>query len=111
MAGGALLLALAILPAAIPTEDQPAALQVVTQLLPLASAVLFLAGFVPPAWLRDVWRRQDRDALRRAEMELMTVLEADQVASALLPHLARVFGGRAAMLVGADGRPTAQPTG
>jgi signal transduction histidine kinase len=106
LAVGAVALVLAILPGALP-NDQAGVVQSVTQLLPVLAAVFFLVGFVPPAWLRTVWRRHETAALREAEVELMGVLTAPQVADALLPHVAKVFGSSGAMLVGGDGRPKA----
>ena len=107
LAIGALALVFAILPGALPNNDQPGAVQAVTQLLPTLAAVLFLTGFAPPAWLRTVWRRQETVALREAEVELMGVVTAPAVADALLPHVAKVFGAAGALLVAADGRPKA----
>lgn len=106
MAVASVMLALAILPGAS-SGDRPDAVEVVTSLLPLLSGVAFFLGFAPPAWLRTVWRRPDQEALRDAELELMSVVDADAVASAMLPHIARVFGGRSAMTVDVDGRPSA----
>ena len=107
LAIGALALVLAILPGALPDGDQPGAVRAVTQILPTLAALLFLTGFAPPAWLRTVWRRQETAALREAEVELMGVMTAAEVADALLPHVAKVFGAAGAMLVAADGRPKA----
>lgn len=107
LATGALLLTLAILPAALPADDQPGAVQAVTRLLPGAAALFFLVGFAPPAWLRTVWRRRETVALREAEVELMGVVTVGDVADALLPHVAKVFGAAGALLVGNDGRPKA----
>jgi signal transduction histidine kinase len=105
LAIGALLLILAILPAAFPTKNQPGTVQAATELLPSLSALFFLMGFAPPAWLRTVWRREETLALREAEVELMGVVTSRDVADALLPHVARIFGSHGALLVGADGRP------
>ncbi|MDQ1375522.1 MAG: hypothetical protein QOJ09_2860 [Actinomycetota bacterium] len=107
LAVGAVLLILAILPGALPTNQQPGTVQAVSQFLPTLSAFFFLIGFVPPAWLRMVWRRRESAALRLAEVELMGVLTAREVADALLPHVARIFGSSGALLVSDDGRPKA----
>jgi signal transduction histidine kinase len=107
LAVGALLLILAILPGAFPSNGQPGVVKAATQLLPGLAAIFFITGFVPPAWLRMVWRRRETAALRDAEVELMGTMTAREVADALLPHVARVFGSPGAMLVGADGRPKA----
>jgi signal transduction histidine kinase len=107
LGAGAVALVLAILPAGLPTDSQPGAVEAVTQLLPCLAALLFLVGFAPPAWLRTVWRRQETADLREAEVELMGVMTAAEVADALLPHVAKVFGAAGAMLVAGDGRPKA----
>jgi signal transduction histidine kinase len=107
LAVGALALVLAILPGAFPGGDEPGAVQAVTKLLPTLAALLFLTGFVPPAWLRTVWRRNETAALREAEVELMGVVTVQEVTDALLPHVAKVFGAPGVMLVGGDGRPKA----
>ena len=107
LAIGALALVLAILPGALPSDDQPGAVRAVTQLLPALAAVLFLIGFAPPAWLRTVWRRNETAALRDAEVQLMGVVTAAEVADALLPHVAGVFGAAGALLVAGNGRPKA----
>lgn len=107
LAVGALLLTLAILPGASPSKDQPGWVQAIVQWLPLASACFFLLGFVPPAWLRMVWRRRESAALRAAEVDLMGVVTQQQVADALLPHVAGIFGASGALLVSRAGRPKA----
>jgi signal transduction histidine kinase len=108
LAVGAILLTLAILPAAAPQSRQPGALQAVAQGLPTLSVVFFMLGFVPPSALRTIWRRTEAVALRNAEVELMGVVSVQQVADALLPHVAGMCGGQGAFLVGADGRTTAR---
>jgi signal transduction histidine kinase len=107
LAVGAFALVLALLPAVLPDNDQPGVVRAVTQVLPGLAAALFLTGFVPPSWLRTVWRRSETAALREAEVELMGVVTATEVADALLPHVAKVFGAAGALLVAADGRPKA----
>jgi signal transduction histidine kinase len=107
LAVGALALVLAILPGALPSGNQPGVVQSITRLLPVVAALFFLIGFVPPAWLRTVWRRRETGALRDAEVELMGVVTAAEVADALLPHVARIFGSPGAMLLGSNGRPKA----
>ncbi|MEY2568814.1 MAG: hypothetical protein QOE35_3343 [Actinomycetota bacterium] len=107
LAVGALLLIVAILPGALPANDQPGLVQDVTKALPAVAALFFLIGFVPPAWLRMVWRRRESAALRTAEVELMGVVTAREVAAVLLPHVARIFGTSGALLVSEDGRPKA----
>ena len=70
----------------------------------LASAVLFLIGFAPPAALRARWRRPEMEAFRRAEADLMRAETAERVTALMLPHAVRLVGARAAVLVDGDGR-------
>jgi signal transduction histidine kinase len=83
------------------TDVQP--LQIVTQVLVLLSAPLFLLGFAPPAAVLTYWRRRDEQALRDAEIGLMTALEPADVAESLLPRVTRLIGGRGAAIVARDG--------
>ena len=70
----------------------------------LLSAMLFLAGFAPPAPLRALWRRADVVAFRAAEAELMQAHTAEDVASIMLPHAVDLVGGAGAVLVDSDRR-------
>lgn len=78
-------------------------IQIVTQVLVLLSAPLFLLGFAPPAAVLTYWRRRDEQALREAEIGLMTALEPADVAASLLPRVTGLIGGRGAAIVGRDG--------
>lgn len=77
--------------------------QLVVQLLALASAPLFLLGFAPPRFLLAAWRRPELLELRAAEEVLMRAMTPSEVGSRLLPHVTRIIGGRASVLVDADG--------
>ena len=99
MALGAAGLALAGLPGLVPEESRPAAVQIVSLLLPPISGVLFIVGFRPPAWLRAVWRRPDHIAVRRLELELIRAEDRDGIIARVLPHAARLVGGEDAVFV------------
>ena len=75
----------------------------VVQLLALASAPLFLLGFAPPRFLLAAWRRPELLELRAAEEVLMRAMTPTEVGERLLPHVTRIIGGRASVLVDADG--------
>ena len=77
--------------------------QVAVQLLALASAPLFLLGFAPPRWLLAAWRRPELVELRAAEEVLMRAMTPAEVGDRLLPHVTRIIGGRASVLVDVDG--------
>ena len=98
------LLALVLVPAASSHVDQPAFITVTVRALPIACALLFLVGFAPPAWLRLVWRHREVAGLRAAEVELMGAITAEEVGEALVPHVARLLGGRGALLVDRHGQ-------
>jgi signal transduction histidine kinase len=78
-------------------------IQVVTQVLVLLSAPLFLLGFAPPAAVLTYWRRHEEQALREAEIGLMKALEPGEVAESLLPRVTGLIGGRGAAIVASDG--------
>lgn len=77
--------------------------RLVVQLLALASAPLFLIGFAPPRFLLSAWRRPELLELRAAEEVLMRAMTPTEVGERLLPHVTRIIGGRASVLVDADG--------
>ena len=77
--------------------------QVAVQVLALASAPLFLLGFAPPRWLLAAWRRPELLELRAAEEVLMRAMTPSEVGERLLPHVTRIIGGRASVLVDVDG--------
>jgi K+-sensing histidine kinase KdpD len=59
---------------------------------------------VPPAFLRVTWRRPEQDRLREALVGLMQAQTENEIASSLLPNVARVIGAQGAELIDADGR-------
>lgn len=102
LGGGALGLAIAIVLAGTAGEA-PLSLQVGVQLLAMASAGMFLLGMFPPRTIRAIWRRDEEEALREAELKLMGVSDPVEVGRVLLPHVSRIVGGRGALLLGKDG--------
>jgi signal transduction histidine kinase len=102
---GALGLAVAIvLAGGAAPEDHPVA-QLLVHLFALASGVLFLIGFAPPALLRRAWRRPEELRLGEAELGLMEAESSTDVAATLLPHVTSVVGGRGSVLLDGSGRP------
>ena len=101
---GSLGLALALVVAgASGSSGGGTASQLVVQLLALASAPLFLIGFAPPRFLLAAWRRPELVELRAAEEVLMRAMTPSEVGDRLLPHVTRIVGGRASVLVDVDG--------
>jgi len=73
------------------------------QLMPLIAAPMMLAGFAPPFPLRQWWRREEDEELRRVELSLVEADTASEVADTLLEHACTLLGGVGAMLETSDG--------
>jgi signal transduction histidine kinase len=100
---GSIALTMAALPGASPSASSNTGVVIVTKSLPLLAAVFFFVGFSPPTLLRMLWRRPEQDALRRAEVDLMRTLTADETGKALLPHVLQILGGRAGLFADRTG--------
>jgi signal transduction histidine kinase len=86
--------------------DSPLALG--SQALGLASAVLFLVAFAPPAILRLWWRLPEQQRVQQAIASLLTFAESqEEVASRVLEPAAALVGARAAAIRNAEGRVVA----
>jgi signal transduction histidine kinase len=79
-----------------PSDDSPFALAIA--LLATASAVAFLLGLAPPAFLRASWRSAETDRLRTATVGLMAATTEQEVAEQVLPHVCDIVGARASAL-------------
>jgi signal transduction histidine kinase len=104
---GAALLAVALaiaLFAPSSSPDEAGAMQLVTSVLALVAAPLFLLGVAPPSLLLASWRRADEHAMRNAEAQLMGASNEEDVANALLPLIAHALAARSAALLDGDGR-------
>ena len=101
---GSILMNVALLIAGAAPSTTNYGVQLVTQVLALASAVVFYMGFSPPTLLRMVWRRPEVEQLRHAEIGLMAVTTREGIAAVLLPYVARMLGGRAAALADPRGQ-------
>ncbi|MGH9195114.1 MAG: hypothetical protein ACRD1T_05175, partial [Acidimicrobiia bacterium] len=97
---GSLSMAFALVIAGYPQANSVT--QLTTQVLALASAPLFLLGFAPPGIVRMLWRRPEGTALREVEQKLMRAETQAEVAEHLLPQIARLFGGRGALITNAE---------
>jgi len=108
LGSAALAIALAIgvfAPATSP--DDPGVTQVITSVLALIAAPLFLLGVSPPRLLLATWRRADERAMRQAEAQLMGASNEEDVANALLPHIGQALAAHSAALLDAQGRVVA----
>jgi diguanylate cyclase (GGDEF)-like protein/PAS domain S-box-containing protein len=73
------------------------------QLLGVACTLLFVVGFVPPPFLRSMWRRKEVAAFRRAEADLMSADTAQRVIEIVLPHAADLAGAEIAIITDEHG--------
>lgn len=96
---------LAVVTAAV--QAQATGAEVALQLLPVVSAICFYIGFAPPGFLRVLWRQPEREKLDQGVQRLMGAVTSDEVADALLPHVAGMVGSQGAALVDEDGRVVA----
>jgi PAS domain S-box-containing protein len=86
------------------SPEEPGAVAMASQLLTLASTLLFYLAFAPPALLRNAWRHQEQETLRQAMAELKAANRAEDVAAVMLPHVMSMVGGLGAALVDESGR-------
>lgn len=98
---GSILMAGALLIGGAAPPTQPI-VAVFTQILALCSAPLFLFGFAPPGIVRMLWRRPEGTALRQVEQKLMSAESQAEVAEHLLPQIARLFGGKGALMASTE---------
>ena len=82
---------------------ETAGLELATNLLTAASALLFMGGVVPPELLRMQWRKPEQDRLREAVAGLMRSETESEIAANLLPQLGAVVGAQGVELSGRDG--------
>lgn len=77
-------------------------LQAALSSLAIASAVLFVLAFAPPAALRSWWRRHATAEFERMQADLITATTPQEVADAAVPRVAAMLGSSVALL-DADG--------
>jgi signal transduction histidine kinase len=97
MASGAILFTVAFfLAVMLPGDDN--AVTVATGVLVLVSALLFAAGFTPPAPLRLWWRRRASHEFQRMQVALIAALTPTETATVVAPLLADLVGGGVVVL-------------
>ncbi|HEV3497496.1 MAG TPA: PAS domain S-box protein, partial [Actinomycetes bacterium] len=96
---GAAGLSLVIVVAGAGPSVDSEALTLVTDVVTLASALMFYLAFAPPAILRNAWRQPEQARLRSAMGDLKTVTQPAEVAACLLPHVISMVGARGAALL------------
>ncbi|HKP99991.1 MAG TPA: ATP-binding protein, partial [Actinomycetes bacterium] len=100
---GAAGLSLVILFAGVAPAASSWLVTLATDVLTMASALMFYLAFAPPAVLRNAWRQPEQARLRSAMSELKTVTQPAEVAASLLPHVVGMVGGRGAALLDGSG--------
>lgn len=86
LAGGALALGAALL---LSSGDwAPAALDVTV----IAAGLAFYLGFVPPSWLKAIWRQRPRKGAQDIQQQLMAAATRQQVARAQVPYIHELIG-------------------
>lgn len=85
-------------------SDRDSAVALASGLLASVSAIGFVAGLAPPAWLRLLWRRPEQEQIQAAIAGLMTAGTEEAVLRDVLPASARLVGARAVAVVADDGR-------
>lgn len=78
-------------------------LEIVTSVLAIISGLAFLLGLAPPSSLRLLWRRPEQERIREALQRLIAATSPEEVASDVLPPMARLVGARAAFLLDEKG--------
>jgi PAS domain S-box-containing protein len=96
---GAAGLSLVIVVAGAGPSVDSEALTLVTDVVTLASALMFYLAFAPPVILRNAWRQPEQARLRSAMGDLKTVTQPAEVAACLLPHVISMVGARGAALL------------
>jgi signal transduction histidine kinase len=83
---------------AVPATDD-SQLTVFTQVLALASGILFYAGLVPPRWLRTIWRRSADSIWEEAVHGVVAAADPAALRAALLPAAIALVGGSRATII------------
>jgi signal transduction histidine kinase len=99
---GATVLTVALL-LAVFAADEGSALDVAVSLLATASALTFLLGLAPPAFLRTIWRRPEQRRVQDAIADLMSATTPAEIAHRVLPPMADIVGARAVALRSTEG--------
>ncbi|MDX6223658.1 MAG: hypothetical protein QOJ92_1037 [Frankiales bacterium] len=107
---GAVVIALVLVAGSGSNPNKYDASQILTSLIGVAGVGLLVLAFVLPGWLRAAWRANDLAELGAAERALMAAVTEEQVADAVLPATAQLFGASGAALLDDDRRPIGNTT-
>jgi signal transduction histidine kinase len=101
---GAIALSVVLIVAGAGGGTQSAWLELTAGLLLLASALTFFVGLAPPLFLREIWRRPERDVLREGIDELVRhAATPGEITERVLPRMVRVVGARGIELLDEKG--------
>ena len=110
LSAASLALNLTLVVAGTASGEDTAAVELVVQLLALASILLFFLALFPPRVLRQSWRRPQEVEFRQAITKLMSARSADDVVASLLPHI-QVVAGQGATLLDERGQVIGEAAG
>jgi PAS domain S-box-containing protein len=99
-AGG---LSLVIVVAGAAPASRSSLLSLATDVVTMASALMFYLAFAPPTILRNAWRAPEQARLRSAMGDLKSVTRPAEVAACLLPQVVDMVGGRGAAMLDGNG--------
>jgi signal transduction histidine kinase len=100
----AIALSLVLVLAGAAAGTPPAWLELTSAILTLGSALLFLFGFAPPLFLREIWRRPEREVLREGIDELVRFAATPvDIMARVLPRMTQVVGARGIALLDEKG--------
>jgi signal transduction histidine kinase len=99
LGGAVVVLSIALLVTATDTGEPGDVTRVATRVLALASAGLFVVGFVPPPAVRRWWRHPEERQLFDAAVNLLSATTATEVARILAPRVQRLASARAVAIV------------
>ena len=94
LAAACVLFTVAVLLAGLSPEED-SALSLAVLLLAAASALAFLVGLAPPAFLRLLWRRPETERVQAAIAGLMGAKSPEDVTESVLPPMLSIVGARA----------------
>jgi diguanylate cyclase (GGDEF)-like protein/PAS domain S-box-containing protein len=76
---------------------------VVTELMAIVSATLFLLGFAPPGFLIRGWRRTEDEGFQQALVGIIQAGTPAQVVDRMLPRIAAIVGAQGLQWIAEDG--------
>jgi diguanylate cyclase (GGDEF)-like protein/PAS domain S-box-containing protein len=107
-AGAAVMATDLVLSSATPASAPASGTTIVTELVAIVSATLFLLGFAPPGFLIRGWRRTEDEGFRQALVGIIQAGTPAQVVDRMLPRIAAIVGARGLQWIAEDGEVIGQ---